>query len=196
MGLEVERIITREGRLIHAEVTQVRRPRGENKETDVSYRFKVDGVQYAGKGEIRETRPLLKVGSNVPVVYLLTDPELSWPAADVPQAVPLFIVFLLPTVFLTTALIGNRAMRKQKRLLEEGRVAEGRVVTTKELGHGATKSQQIEFEFRDLGGATHTGKFALTRAGDVPMPLFIIYDRDDPSRHMVYPSSLWRISDF
>ena len=88
-----------------------------------------------------------------------------------------------------------KALRRQRRLLEEGRPAIARVTSSRQRHgtHGHTH-QHVEYEFTTLSGARRTGRFDAQR--NVPVPgstILVLYDPDEPKRQAPYPIRLYRV---
>jgi hypothetical protein len=135
----------------------------------------------------------LQRGAALAVRYFPEQPERSWPLGYEPQGVPLWTAFAAPAGLLAGALLIAYRLRRQRWLLEEGRPAPARVTRTKKARAGSHAGHRVEFEFPILSGAVRTGRYDVS--GNPPpagAQLTILYDPDDPGRHVRYPLSLVR----
>ena len=95
-------------------------------------------------------------------------------------------VVLIPIVGLA---IANVHVMRQKRLLAEGRVAEGKVlkVTRRIQGERNSPRWKVECEFRLLSGSLQHSTVTTSRALAEGETVTIVYDRENPTRAAVYP---------
>ena len=114
-------------------------------------------------------------------------------ALSIPRGVPLWVIPLVPaSLFVAVAGI-VRGLRRNWVLLSEGRAAQARVVSQKKVHRDKHTAYQITCEFRDLSGALHTMRYDAMKAPPaIGTELTIVYHRDDPRWHAVYPLRLVR----
>ncbi len=171
----------------------------------VSYSFPHDGREYTGR-ETLQSRSwrALPVGASLPVRYLPATPEQNWILGYEPSGVPFWVAGVAPISMWFVPLLIVRGLRKERKLLAEGRPALARVTGVKQIHahrgvHGIPGTPQrggyrINYEFRDLSGAVHAGRANM--AQNVPpegSPLVIVYDIDEPRRSAPYPFQCVRI---
>ena len=80
-------------------------------------------------------------------------------------------------------------VRREVRLLAEGRPAPGRVTGFKK----ADEAFRVQYEFRLLNGALAKGKVNRSKPPVVGAPLCVLYDPENPRRNALYPLSLVRL---
>ena len=82
-------------------------------------------------------------------------------------------------------------LRRQNRLLTEGRPAPGRVTAIKK----ADKVLVVQYEFRLLNGVVVKGKYNASKVPAADQPLCVLYDPENPRRNALYPLSLVRLEN-
>jgi hypothetical protein len=114
---------------------------------------------------------------------------------SIPRGVPLWAIPLVPAALLLAAGAIAWGVRRDWVLLSEGRAAGARVVSQKKVHRDKHTAYEITCEFRDLSGAMHTMRYDAAKAPPaVGAELTVVYHRDDPRRHTVYPLRLVRPS--
>lgn len=179
----------RERALVDARTVAVERTRGEHPRRIVSYGFELEGGSYQGRTRLREgDRRDLFQGTLIPVEYVVSDPKLNWIRGYEPRGVPPWAIPLVSVSLLAAAAATARGLRRSWRLLSEGRAVEARVLSQKKVRRDKHTAYEIACEFRDLSGATHTMRYDVLKAPpSVGTALTILYHRDDPRWHGVYP---------
>jgi Protein of unknown function (DUF3592) len=156
------------------------------------YRFAVDGREYTGSTKVPRTIwRTLEQGMSLDVRYLPIDPSVSHPVQWRPRVTPWFLAVLIPVFFAGFAVLMTYPLRRQWRLLSEGRPAPGVVTSVRRTD----KSIRVKYEFRLLNGSKQSGRAnasgkALPGIGSV---VCVVYDRYDPSRSALYPMALVRV---
>lgn len=189
------RVIETTGVDTKATVVRLTRRSDEEKAAIVEYTFDANGREYHGKEEV----PLsmwrsLDVGSPFGVRYSAPNPELSVRQDVAPHVMPRFVPFLVADALAIFGTLCVFAIRRQRDLLAEGRIAPARVTAHKKdhTSHGGTH-RSMTYEFAMLSGAVATG-----RAGTSSKPpaigsvICVVYDPERPSRSAVYPLQLVR----
>ena len=166
--------------------------RGERRLREVRYRYQVGDRTYTGRLLLPERRRgALRAGQSVGVLYLPASPDVSWVSGYEPMdGPPLFLApFVVLAALVAAALIAS-TIRRQWRLLEEGRAASGRVTGSKRVhndGHGG-QTNRVTYEFEALSGAKCSGRYDANRnpppAGSA---IAVVYHRDDPRWNAPYP---------
>ena len=114
-------------------------------------------------------------------------------ALSIPRGVPLWAIPLIPASLLVAVAGIVRGLRRSWMLLSEGRAAQARVVNQKKVRRDNRTAYQITCEFRDLSGAIHTMRYDVMKAPpSLGSEMTVVYHRDDPRRHAVYPFRLVR----
>jgi len=183
---------TRDAVSIVGVVVGVGPDRGERRLRDVRYRYRVGNRTYVGRLLLSERRRgALRAGQSVGVLYMPASPDVSWVSGYEPMdGPPLFVApfVLLPALVLAAMIVWT--IRRQWRLLEEGRAAPGRVTGSKRVhndGHGG-HTNRVTYEFEALSGAKCGGRYEVNRnpppAGSA---ITVVYHRDDPRWNAPYP---------
>jgi hypothetical protein len=190
--------IASEGIAIEADVFDVQRHRGEgNRRTaSIHYHYTVDGQKHIGSTRLRrQDRDRFAVGSRVPIRYLLSEPSASWMVGYDPSREPIWPAFVIPQALVLAAILLVVLIRRQSRLLSEGRAALATVMKAEKVVIKGKTTWRVHYEWMLLSGAKRTGRYKFEKK-EPPPPgslIPIVYDRDEPSRHAKYPLSLVRI---
>jgi hypothetical protein len=179
----------RERVLVDAQTISVDRTGGEHPRRIVSYRFAVDDRSYQGRTRLREGdhREVFQ-GTLIPVEYVASDPAENWIRGYEPRGVPPWTIPLVSGSLLAAAAGVARGLRRSCVLLSEGRAVEARVLSQKKVQRDKHSAYEITCEFRDLSGALHSMRYDVLKAPPaVGTALTIVYHRDDPRWHAVYP---------
>lgn len=187
-----QRLLRTEGIPADATVTRAWIDAGKERQHWIAYRF-----EYAGRGYTHRVETPRKIwrglskGATVPVRFVPTQPSINHPIAWDAPAFPLWLAGLLAGTLAALSLLLPIPVRRQTRLLAEGRPAPGRVTGFKKTD----KAIQVQYEFRLLSGAIAKGK---TNASKPPLegsPLCVLYDPENPRRNALYPLSLVRLEN-
>jgi hypothetical protein len=177
-----------------AEVIDMGRP--NDGRVRLTYRYTAGGGEFTSRASIQQRAARqLHLGSLVLVRYLRSEPGKSWFGNSRPSAAPVWFVFLIPPMLVLAAGTLVFVLRRQARLLAEGRAALATVTNTdKRKGRQSTTSR-VRYEWRLLSGAMRSRSFdsqdKAPPAAGTAIP--IVYDRDNPQHHARYPLSLVRI---
>jgi hypothetical protein len=186
--------IERSGVAAEAEITRTGKTRGDHPQRFADY-------LYAGdlRGRVvfsdRDRRRALAPGQKIDVRYLPAEPRRSWAVGYEPHGAPLAALAALPAALWFAAAAIVVSLRRQWRLLAEGRAATGRVL---EVKRAHTKSHdharyRAEYEVTLLSGASRRAwapADARTAEGSV-VP--VVYDPERPRRLARYPLPLVRV---
>lgn len=188
---EQQRLLREQGLETQARITHLWRSRNDNRQPWVAYRFTVRGRCY----ERRTKAPLrvwrnLQMGSELPVRYLPSDPQLNHPAAWRAKTVPLWLPYLAAGVLGALGWIVTLSLRGQRRLLVEGRPAPAVVTRHTRSKDGKT----VHYEFPLLSGAIRQGRSGPTKKPPaVGSVICVLYAPDNPRRNAAYPLSLVKL---
>jgi hypothetical protein len=182
--------LEREGVTAEATLTRVWRTGGKDSTHRISYTFDAGGQSVEGSSRVpREIWRSLKEGDRIPIRYLPTDPSNNHPAAWPTNVTPEWVVIFVPVSFISVTGLLAWMLRKQWRLLAEGRPAPGVVTKSRQV-----KNQKIlHYQFRTIDGAIHKGRSnarQLMRAGE---PVCVLYDPENPRSSQVYPLPLVKL---
>jgi hypothetical protein len=185
----------REGVAAQAEVVSFEVRRGKNARRIVSYRFETDGRSYTGRTRLRTSdRREFASGMLVPVMYVQSDPSINWMSGyEADDGFPLWAIPLVSASLLAGAFGTAWGLRRQWRLLSEGRVALARVTGHKKVHRDKGTVFRVTYEYEDLNGGKHVARHD---AGKTPPPIGtvvpLVYHRDNPKWSAAYPLQLVR----
>ena len=141
---------------------------------------------------------MITTGSHFAVRRTITaqrpsEPGRSWLQGYGPREQPVWAAAILPTAGVPGALLIVFLLRRQKRLLKEGRAVMARVISTEKTSK-YEDSWRVTYSWTLLNGAVRKAHLSRTAkpagsASFVP----VVYDPDQPERHSVYPLSLVRL---
>jgi len=182
-----------QGVVTDAIVLRVWRDGGKDNAHRVRYRFEVQGREFMAS----HTAPVaiwrtLEAGSNLPVRYVPSNPAINHPAAWNPSVVPWFLALLVPVMFLGLAWLMTFLIRRQWRLLSEGRPAPGLVTGYRK----SDKQVSVLYEFQMLNGVTRKGRGAAANRRALPpigSVVCVLYDPENPRRNGLYPFPFVRL---
>jgi hypothetical protein len=193
------RLLREEGVVTEGQITRLWRDRDKSRQPRLAYTYTSQERAYERTAKVSlRLWTSLRVGSTLAVRYVPSDPEISVPfdrERDVlPLWLPIAVVFGLGPIGFLIIL----PLRKQRRLLSEGRVAPGLVTHQGKLrrgSHGKALGSRIDYEFSLLSGAVARG-----HAGPVKNPpevgsvIPVLYEAEEPAQNTVYPLQLVRLA--
>jgi hypothetical protein len=166
---------------------------GDGKPPFAAFHFDADGTRIDAQSRLQlSTWRSWRVGDKVPVRYLRDDPRRFVIDGTREAGVPRWLPFLIGTALALLALLCGEVVRRQRRLLMEGRPAPAVVTAVRKHkgSHGHTY-RELSYEFPLLGGGTATGKAQVSgKSADVGAAICVVYDPDEPCRNRPYPFSL------
>jgi hypothetical protein len=178
-------------------VTQARilrvQPRGDR--VVVNYSYSAGGRQYGGSTRVRKREASrLPVDSTVSVQYAVSRPQESWLANYGRRPMPFWIAMAVPGALLLCIVPVVITVRRQARLLREGRVALARITNRRKRNLGDYSSWRVAYEWTLLSGAVRSGRHdSAKNPPPVGTLIPILYDRENPKRHAPYPLPLVRL---
>ncbi len=188
--LETRRELLHRGKETGAQVIRRWQSRGEHAQYWVEYIYQGEDEKLRGRVDVgRGTWNWITEASILPIVYLPENPGVHLVRGHEAGLLPIWVPFVVAGALMVTALLVAREIRRQRRLLAEGRAAPA-VVTS----HERTQQGKIaRFAFPLMSGAITHGK---TGPQKNPPPigsvLCVIYDPDRVRHNGVYPLSLVR----
>lgn len=189
---EDRRLLRVEGRDAEARITRLWRERSKENSPMVAYEFEWDGRTYAGRSRLplRMWRTL-DAGSTMAVRFLPGNPKLNRPRDWEASALPAWLPFTIGGALAASGALLVYLVRKQMRLLSEGRPAPGVVRRYSHAQHG---QKNIHYEFRLLGGGIAKGRSGPTRKlPPIGSTICVVYERDNPRNNALYPMTLVRL---
>ena len=184
------------GVTVQAQVINTGITRDKERRRFVVFQYHASGRLYERRVTFSrsDTRPI-QIGSEVSIRYMPGEPGESWLAGYGPEGPPLVIVFLIPAIMAASTLLISYTLRRQRRLLSEGRAAIGRVTEWKGFRRGRQSGYRVEYEFKVLSGATQRSRVETRKKPpETGSTSTILYDPDNPKRIAVYPMQLVRIA--
>lgn len=192
---DVARELVMNGVVTSATVTQLKRESKDSNRASVYYAFDAAGRSYSDRAKVPMTQwRELHVGDSVPVRYLADAPAHNIPDGLTPRVLPLWLPYLVAATMLIAGIACVAVLRAQRRLLEDGRVAQATVrkLTVRRSQHGTHRS--ITYDFRAMSGGLITGKSGTSsKPPAVGSGILVLYDPESPSRNKPYPLSLVRL---
>jgi hypothetical protein len=184
------------GVTVQAQVIDTGITRDKDRRRFVVFRYSVGGRPYERRVTFtRSDRRPVEIGSDVFIRYMPGDPGESWLAGYGPEGPPLVIVFLIPAILAGCTLLTSYTLRRQRRLLSEGRAAIGTVTEWKGFRRGRQSGYRVEYEFKVLSGATQRSRVETKKKPpEAGSSSTILYDPDNPKKIAVYPMQLVRIA--
>ena len=184
---------SRDAVLTNGEVVRVTRTRDKHPRQVVTYRFSdADGGSHVGSIRLGEDEPLQRfAGDMISIAYLRSDAERNWMSGHEPDVMPLWVAPVVSAALAAVTWLMIWRLRRDWRLLSEGRAAEARVVATKRVTRQHQSATRVNYEFTTIAGATVEGHQELGRrppaVGD---RVIVVYHRDDPHWNALYPLPL------
>jgi len=175
-----------------ARITRLWRSGDGNRRYRTSYEFSVDSRTYHRSNVVVPARVWrgLRVGSDLPIRYVPSDPAVNRPRDWEPRLMPLWAPPIIAVALMAAGIVPLVKIRTQRYLLAEGRPAPGVITRHKKTQHGVV----WYFEFRTLDGATRTGQSGPTkRPPKVGETMVVLYDGELPEKCAPYPLSLVRL---
>jgi hypothetical protein len=177
-----------------ASIVEAGRTSGEDKRRYAVYRYEAAGKTWAGRVTLRKRdhRPAAR-GDRLPVRYLPDEPGSNWVAGYEPSGPPLVVALLVPPLSLSGALALAWILRRQWALLADGRATEALITGFKKNRSDKGTRYHVEYEFRMMSGAMRRVKIESTKQPVEGTKATLLYDRENPRRHGVYPLSLVKV---
>ena len=186
-----EDLLTRQGVETTAVITRVWRTGGEDDRHMVSYRFTADQREWTG--EVSAPRRIwtgLHGGASLPILYVPGQPRVNHPAQWPSSHAPNWLPWLLLGIFSGPAFLIWGFIRRQERLLSEGRPAPGVITRLKRTD----KQAVAYYDFTLLSGQVMKGKSSAgRRAPGVGSQVCVLYSPDNPRRNAIYPLQLVKL---
>lgn len=196
------RAIMQEALTTQGVVIRLWRSRGDNRQPWVTYRFTEAGRTYQKDARLPvRIWQALRVGSEIPVQYARSRPEINYPYGFAETPIPAWLPGVLGLTLMMIGPLALAAIRRQRKLLSEGRPAPGIVTEHGRLRkgpHGEKLGIMIRYEFQLLSGAIAGGKAGpMKNPPPVGSTITVLYDAENPSRNAPYPlqSPLVRLCD-
>jgi len=193
---ELAGLLDRQGIPTEAEIVAVETRHDDGPRTVIVYRYMVgehayQGRQTLGNGDDRQAA----VGAPVSVRYLASEPARSWLIGDAPRGVPAVVAILVPLLLGLLAWIPTVALRRQRRLLEDGRATAARVIGAQKVRRKEASGYRVEYEYPVLSGARRRVKLMASRKPPEPGTLVtLLYDVDSDRQAAAYPLPLVRVA--
>jgi len=165
---------------------------GKSDTPRVAYVFSIQGSERSGTSDVpSRTWKTLQVGDSLEVRYVAASPSINHPAGWRMPVTPFWLALLIPLIVALCSCLMVFQVRRQWRLLTEGRPAPGVVTKTRRTD----KQTVVHYEFRILSGAVKKGRSAASRrsAPAVGSVVCVMYDPENPGRNAVYPFQMVKL---
>jgi len=178
-------LLARQGVATTAVITRVWRAGGKDDRRLASYRFTVESLEWTGEVSVPRTIWTgLRSGAALPIRYMPGEPRLNHPTEWPPSHAPNWLPWLLLGCVSLAAFLFWGPIRRQERLLSEGRPAPGVITRIKRTD----KQVVAYYDFTLLSGQVAKGKFATgRRPPTVGSRVCVLYYPDNSRRSAVYP---------
>ena len=175
-----------------AVVDRLWRKTGDGKPAYAAFHFDANGTRIDGESRMR--LPVwreLRAGATIAVHYLPENPRNFVVAGQRRDRMRFAVPYAVTLALAALALLCTGAVRRQRRLLSEGRPARAVVtkVKKKKGAHGASY-REIFYEFRVLAGTKATGKAVATTSAEEGGTISVVYDPERPAWNRLYPFPL------
>jgi len=183
----------REALVTQARVVQARVSGGRNRRLIVRYEYEAGGKLLQGvfRTDPRRARQF-RPGSQLSISFLPSEPARSWPVGGEPQGVPFWAGPVVAAELAGLAVAIGIVIRRQRRLLEEGRPALATVISI-EPRRARSGYHRVSYEFSLLNGARARGWFQQRKAPPLGSQLRVVYDPENPRWQRRYPFPLVRV---
>jgi hypothetical protein len=175
-----------------AVVTRHWRTGGKDDIPKIGYSFECQGQRCSGTAKTpHRIWQTLAVGDSIPVRFVPSNPLLNHPADWEFEVMPGWVPGVLAAALTLPGLLIVFLIRRQTRLLADGRPALATITGYRRVQHGR---KMLKYEFKTLDGAVVKGHGGQTRRPPaIGSTLTVLYDRDNPKRNAPYPLELVRI---
>lgn len=180
-----------------ARVTKVVPRKGEKNMAMITYMFRGSGGDYTDTIRLRQREVVAKgirEGTTLRIGYLPDNPTDSWLVGREPRG---GIYWLSPLIFFAIA-IGAGAiwfsLKRDIRLLENGRGAVATATGSKRVRHQHGHIDSVLFDYQTLSGASRKGSVTTSKMPAVGDQFVVVYDPDNAKRVARYPMKLVRTS--
>ena len=174
-------------------VTRLWIPKGKERRHWVAFQFDTGSGRVDGRMQVpRRIWIALRKGSSIPVRYDRDNPAVYVALGGERSALGFWVAYAAALGLAACGWLALLPMRRQRRLLADGRPAVGLVTKRRTVHHSHGRAyHQIEYEFLLLNGAAHTGS-TVANTPQVGEPICVMYDPDNPAHSGLYPLSLVR----
>jgi hypothetical protein len=189
---EEQRLLRTEGILADATVTRAWIDGSKERQRWIAYRFGYGDRIYSHRVQTpRNSWEGLSAGSIIAVRFVPAQPSISHPIAWDMRPLPFWLAYVISGTIAASAFFVLIPVRRQARLLAEGRPAPGHVTGFKK----ADKYLVVKYEFRLLSGAVAKGRANTSKPPVEGSTLCVLYDPENPRRNALYPLSLVRLEN-
>jgi len=181
---------------VQGQVTNLRKHRSsKNTDSYVDYQYRAGDRSYSASAKVRSSEwKRLKQGDPIIVFYRKSELGQSWLSGHEPTGIPSGLGLVAGLTLLAPVPLLVYSIRRQRRLLEEGRAARATVVTTKKVStqHGA--HYLVTYEFETMSGTRRSGKYSANRKPpEIGEQLIVVYHPDEEKWSARYPLALVRV---
>jgi len=196
---EEARLMRQQSILVEGRVTRLWRSRENNRQPWLAYRIQFQGRNFEKSAKVGlSVWRQLTVGSWIPVYCVPSRPELNSPFVARRSVLPVWVPFLVAVALAAGAALACLPVRRQRRLLAEGRVAPAIVVSHGKRvrsSHGSDLGIGYSYQFPLMSGAIAMGKADPVKAPPaVGSTIPVLYDPENPRRNAPYPLAMVRLA--
>jgi hypothetical protein len=186
--LEKQRLLREQGVDATAVITRLWQTGGKDSKHMVSYRFDAGTGKASAPSKIWRS---FTVDAALPIRYVPSRPDVNHPAAWNASIPPAVLPYAIAAMMLLPGALLGVVMRKQMRLLSEGRPAPGVITALRR----ADKNVTVLYEFQLLNGSVAKGRSAGgRRPPGVGTRCCVIYDPENPKRNAMYPMPMVKLA--
>jgi len=193
------RLLQSQGVSTMGEVARLWITGGEDPSYRVAYRFHVDSRAVDGRQTIARAQwARLQEGEAVDLLYVPSRPSVSCLAGSIPKPKPAWVQFVVGIPLIVGGLLLPLQIRRQKRLLSEGKPAPAVITKNRRVyyQHGARQNITL-YEFVLPDGSVRKGRGCASRQlGPSGAGICVLYDPDNPRRSAPYPMKLVKVADW
>jgi hypothetical protein len=173
----------------------------KSKQTWAAYRF--GNSNFSREKNVRLPLSLwreLGVGASLPICYVPSHPEINYPLRLQMGVLPFWVPFLVSGILVAGGLLPLYLIHREKKLLEQGRVAPALVTGHDKAKHGGSYGKEqvrkYHYEFPLQSGAmAHGSAGPVKKPPEIGRVIPILYHPENPHRNEPYPLSLVKLLD-
>jgi hypothetical protein len=193
--LESASLLRTDGVITDARIVRTGVDSSKDHEPFVVFEFNANGQRYERRMTIhRRDTETYPVGATARIRYLPDNPKQSWLEGYGPEGPPAWVPWFAPLPLAIGAVAISFDVRRQRRLLAEGKVAQGRIVSYRRVYTGKTSNYRATYELRTASGSVYKAKVCSNRRPAEPgSRVTMLYNQDNPKQAAPYPMQFVKI---